>query len=278
MTIPRNDDNDVEPNVKKKGEITPFHKLFYLFKILGGFLMQDLYGEKSFNCPHCFVFAQQKWNQVIKQSDTIADHSGNPMLNEYYEIEKGAGITIYRDKVMLPNHVLAFCICQSCKKPSLWYKHNLVYPIQNAVEDPNSFMPEEVKVIYDEARSVLDLSPRASAALLRLGLEKLLPYLGAKKDNINQMIKQLVQERKVIGKLQEAMDTLRVVGNDAVHPGLIDLEGRDNRDVSLALFKILNFIVAETLESDETISELYSLIPEGPMKGIKDRENSKKTK
>lgn len=240
--------------------------------------MQDLYGKKSFNCPHCFVFAQQKWNQVRSQSETIVDSVGDRILNEYYEIEKGTGITHYRDRDMLPSSILAFCICQSCKKPSLWYKNSLVYPIQNAVEDPNPLMPPEVMEIYNEARSVLNLSPRSSAALLRLGLEKLLPYLGAKKGNINQMIKQLVQERKVIGKLQEAMDTLRVVGNDAVHPGLIDLEGRDNRDVSLALFKILNFIVAETLESDETINELYSLIPEGPMKGIKDRENFKKTK
>lgn len=42
-------------------------------------------------------------------------------------------------------------------------------------------MPLEVKVIYDEARAVLNISPRSSAALLRLGLEMLLPHLGAKK-------------------------------------------------------------------------------------------------
>lgn len=234
--------------------------------------MQDLYGKKTFKCPHCFVFAQQKWNQVREHAETIADSVGNRVLNEYYEIEKGTGITHYRDKVMLPNSVLAFCICQSCKKPSLWYKNSLVYPIQNAVEDPNPLMPPEVMEIYNEARSVLNLSPRSSAALLRLGLEILLPYLGADKAKINTMIQQLVEERKAIGRVQKAMDALRVIGNDAVHPGVIDLEGRDDKAVSLALFKITNFIVAETLGSDEMIEDLYSLLPERVKEGIKNRK------
>lgn len=238
----------------------------------------DLYGENSFVCPTCSVLAQQEWYQVVPREERRVNEYGFGETVNFYTVDDNVKVYYLEGEMLKEPNVLAFCQCQSCKKYSLWYDHELVYPFKNTVEDPNPFMPSEVKVIYNEARAVLNISPRSSAALLRLGLEMLLPHLGAKKENINEMIKQLVRERKVIGKLQQAMDTLRVVGNDAVHPRKIDLEGRDNKDVSLALFKIINFIVAETLESDETISELYSLIPEGAMKGIESREKSKNTK
>lgn len=139
-------------------------------------------------------------------------------------------------------------------------------------------MPEKVKEIYDEAAAVYDISPRSSAALLRLGLEILLPYLGADKAKINTMIQQLVEERKAIGRVQKAMDALRVIVNDAVHPGVIDLEGRDDKEVSLALFKITNYIVAETLGSDDMIEDLYSLLPGRVKEGIANRKILNKTK
>lgn len=90
------------------------------------------------------------------------------------------------------------------------------------------------------------------------------------------MIQQLVDERKAIGRVQKAMNSLRVIGNDAVHPGVIDFEGRDDKAVSLPLFKIINFIVAETLDSDDMIEDLYSLLPEKVKEGIEKRKVSNK--
>ena len=242
--------------------------------------MNDLYGEDSFVCPHCSVFAQQSWHQVQHNNDRSVDEYGMVSVNDDYMIKNGVDYIYHNDEYLNEVNVLAFCICHSCKKPSLWYDHKLAYPFKNTVyvEDPNVFMPSEVKELYDEAKAVLNLSPRSSAALLRLALEVLLPHLGAEKAKINTMIKQLVDERKVIGKLQQAMDSLRVIGNDAVHPGLIDSEDKDDKEVSLALFKVINFIVAETLESDKMIGDLYSLLPEKVIKGIEDRENPPKKK
>jgi len=238
----------------------------------------DLYGEKAFVCPNCSIHAQQVWHQVLFKRENFVDDLGYSKLHEYYKVEEGSGVFFQDGDYLRQTNTLAFCMCQSCKKPSLWYEHELVYPLKSIIEDPNPFMPTEVVALYDEARAVLNLSPRSSAALLRLALEILLPHLGAEKAKINTMIQQLVAERKVIGKLQQAMDGLRVIGNDAVHPGLIDSEGKDDREVSLTLFKVLNFIVAETLESDQMIGELYSLLPERVRKGIEDRGNSPKNK
>ena len=41
-------------------------------------------------------------------------------------------------------------------------------------------------------------------------------------------------------KIQKAIDLVRVVGNNAVHPGQINLD--DNSAIALKLFKIINMI------------------------------------
>ncbi|EZP58381.1 DUF4145 domain-containing protein [Exiguobacterium sp. RIT341] len=238
----------------------------------------DLYGERAFICPHCSIHAQQVWHQVLFKRENFVDDFGYNKLHEYYQVEEGSGVFFQDGDYLRQRNTLAFCMCQSCKKPSLWYDHELVYPFESIIDDPNPLMPLEVMEIYNEARSVLNLSPRSSAALLRLGLEILLPYLGAEKAKINTMIQQLVEERKAIGRVQKAMDALRVIGNDAVHPGVIDLEGRDDKEVSLALFKITNYIVAETLGSDDMIEDLYSLLPGKVKEGIENRKNPNNTK
>lgn len=230
------------------------------------------HGSEAFPCPLCSVYAQQSWYYVkIKETSHFPNSPSSKY--EYYSLE-----TDYDPFNPDREKGISFSVCKVCSKESLWLNEELVYPLENNIEDPNPLMPEEVKAIYDEARAVLNLSPRSSAALLRLGLEILLPHLGADKAKINTMIQQLVEERKAIGRVQKAMDALRVIGNDAVHPGVIDLEGRDNKEVSLALFKITNYIVAETLGSDDMIEDLYSLLPGRVKEGIENRKIPDKRK
>lgn len=237
--------------------------------------MKEFYGESSFVCPSCSVFAQQLWHQILFKSETALNQHGEVEVNQFYVIQEGIEKFFFEGEYIREDNVVAFCRCQSCKQYSLWSDQKLVYPQKSLIPEPRKLMPDDVKKLYQEASDVFVHSPRASVALLRLALEVLLPHLGATKGTINNMISQLVSERKAIGKIQEAMDTLRVIGNNAVHPGEIIFEDGDDEyqnQTAIALFKILNYIVVETLESDAMINNLYSQLPEKVLKGIDNRD------
>lgn len=223
------------------------------------------YNETAFNCPHCKAYTQQKWYQVTTKTYPANNYSGEEEHSSY-EIEENYRVKGFQG--------LAFSDCELCKKKSIWLERKMIYPVENIIENPKELMPEDVKKLYEEARSVFPFSSRASAALLRLALEILLPQLGAEKSSLNKMILQLVSEKKAIGRVRDAMDYLRLMGNEAVHPGVIDHGSEDDEYVSLALFKILNYIVSETLESDAMVDEVYSLLPEVIQEKIKSNRES----
>ena len=66
--------------------------------------------------------------------------------------------------------------------------------------------------------------------------------LGGKGGNLNQDIKDLVKGG-LSAKIQKALDICRVVGNNAVHPGKIDLN--DNPKIALNLFEMINVVSLE---------------------------------
>ncbi len=169
--------------------------------------------------------------------------------------------------------------CYHCERSVIWYLKDenpkIFFPREVAIP-PEENMPENVKEIYEEASLVLGDSPRASCALLRLALQELMKYLkeniqiynGLKNRNINEDIKEIInignfyQEQKE--SLEEAMNSIRLIGNKASHPSELDIN--DNSEIANILFEMINFIVGEIItkpkEREERLNKLKSAIGE----------------
>ena len=160
--------------------------------------------------------------------------------------------------------------CSTCGEISLWVNKEIVYPRQTPIAPQNEDMEQEIQDLYIEASNIVVDSPKGATALLRLALQLLLKQLGKSGKNINNDIKELVSEG-LSPKIQQALDLLRVVGNNAVHPGQIDIE--DGRDIALKLFHVLNFIADEMITKPKELDLLYAdVVPEETKKHIDERD------
>jgi hypothetical protein len=118
------------------------------------------------------------------------------------------------------------------------------------------------------------LSPRGAAALLRLCIQKLCAFLGQKGRNIDDDIGSLVQ-KGLNPLVQKSLDIVRVIGNEAVHPGVIDLN--DDRDTANKLFDLVNAIADQMITHPKTVRMLYEKLPENKRKAIENRNKAPKT-
>ncbi len=134
---------------------------------------------------------------------------------------------------------------------------------------PSSDMPEAIAGDYDEAREIVNRSPRAAAALLRLAVQKLCKKLGQPGNNINDDIAALVAAG-LNPAVQRALDSVRVIGNNAVHPGQIDLN--DDPSTALALFGLVNFIVEQMITRPKELDAIYQSLPQAQLDAIAKRD------
>jgi hypothetical protein len=132
-------------------------------------------------------------------------------------------------------------------------------------------MPADCLVDFEEARAIYSKSPRGSAALLRLCVQKLMPHLGEKGENLNGDIAALVAKGLHVG-VQMALDACRVIGNNAVHPGEMALT--DTPEIALELFKTVNFIVDDQIRRPAEIAALYGKLPPGAIEKIEKRDGA----
>ena len=69
--------------------------------------------------------------------------------------------------------------------------------------------------------------------------------------------------------VQKSLDVVRVVGNEAVHPGSIDL--RDDRDTALQLLNLVNLIADQMITHPKAVHSMYEMLPEGKRAAIEQR-------
>lgn len=196
--------------------------------------------SKSFTCPHCGTIAMQSWWHV-----------------DWYGMR--------RDSSTDPIRVGR---CEHCYKQTLWINNIMYHPDTGNAPFPNSEMPQEVLKLYLEASSIHNKSPRGAAALLRLSIQILCKELGESGKNINNDIANLVK-KGLPEIVQQSLDIVRVTGNDAVHPGLIDT---DNQETVTKLFELINIIIEYMIALPKKVSGLYSSLPSDKVQAINDRD------
>ncbi len=204
-------------------------------------------GTRAFTCPNCTAYAAQSWHYP-KHRVNVSD--------AFYE-------------ALAP---LCASRCSHCGKACIWWGRTLVVPAVSGQVLPHPEMPDDIRNDFEEARSIANKSPRSAAALLRLCIQKLCKALGEPGEDINTDISSLVQ-KGLPPQLQQTLDIVRVVGNEQVHPGTLDV--RDDPEIVTKLFQLVNLIVEERIARPRAIQDLYMRLPESKRKAIETRDKTR---
>ncbi|MBV6304924.1 DUF4145 domain-containing protein [Candidimonas humi] len=198
---------------------------------------------KGFTCPLCHAYAQIGWSTLS------AGGSWTPFL---------------------------ISMCAHCKGRMVWLANKdetdgrLIFPSTSTAPPRHPDLPEICHADYDEAKDVVDRSPRGAGALLRLCLEKLCAHLtGTPNKSINENIASLVAGG-LPARIQQSLDYLRVIGNCAVHPGNIDLN--DSPEMVHSMFELINIIVENQITQPRAIEALYGQLPAGAREAVEKRD------
>ena len=105
--------------------------------------------------------------------------------------------------------------------------------------------------------------------MLRLVIQKICIHLGEPGKEINKDIGSLVK-KGLSPKIQKALDIVRVVGNESVHPGQIDLS--DDPATTAKLFELINIIADTMITQPKEIDKLFDSLPEGKKEAIQKRD------
>lgn len=253
--------------------------------------------EAAFSCPHCGSLTTQYWFELLLSA--VADSQRVPHLArqmtdaEQKELFDDAQIDeafreqlkrrytqaisgrpfrenhsgVYLEKRLGNVHVST---CYACKESALWLHDRLIFPVRGSAPLPNPDMPSDVLADYEEADRILNASPRGAAALLRLSIQKLCKHIGGSGKNIDDDIATFVKAGLPV-RIQQSLDIVRVVGNNAVHPGQIDLT--DDHEAAEKLFGLVNLIVQDRISSPKAVEQMYGSLPENSRKAIDKRDS-----
>jgi len=162
--------------------------------------------------------------------------------------------------------------CFSCREVSVWFADSVAHPPLRHGVEPNADLPPDIVRDYEEARSIVRLSPRGAAALLRLAIQKLCVHLGESGEKLDVDIASLVKKGLDV-RVQKALDIVRVIGNESVHAGQMDL--RDDPGTATKLFDLVNLIADIMISQPKHVADIYGALPASKLAGIAERDKPK---
>ena len=223
--------------------------------------------DRSYTCPHCgtktgfAIFPVAEALDPNISIDTILDpstgidktrlrvtgHPSNPGGSAYIQY-----------------HQLRFVSrCFSCGKHCYWEGGELAFPRRTGIL-PSPDMPDNAKEVFEEAQTIIGLSPRAACALLRVCLERIVDWYGENEkvtgfDKSDKLYKK-IQTIGISPAFQLICKACRLAGNEHAHSGEIDLTGEDSYEIAEAMSRMINSLVNTWItplrESEEVLQRL----------------------
>lgn len=169
-------------------------------------------------CPHCNVqiFPQNKITDIDSTGFDLSDEDYIIYENHYFSVNSA--------------------VCPACKRIIIDLKHEIsntldstgefnkvqiqrIYPISSLRSCPKEVDNPQITQDFIEASSVLNISPKASAALSRRCLQNLLrEKAGVTKKDLSKEIQEVIDSRTLPSYLSDSIDAIRNIGNYAAHP------------------------------------------------------------
>lgn len=210
------------------------------------------YKKQAFSCPNWWAIAKQDWSYL----------------------ERGEEMWIVTKSK-----------CHNCDKLWIWFTDStiryqwyydwddedfqMIYPKKISVPLPNEDLEDDIKNDYLEAANILNDSPRWAGALLRFALQNLMIQLWEEWKNINDDIWELVK-KWLNPTIQKALDSVRIIWNEAVHPWELDL--KDDVETVTKIFWLINVIANALISIPKQIEEDYWTLPESKIEWVKNRD------
>lgn len=219
----------------------------------------------GFQCPYCNQFMTIDDITVSHRYPSFSSSTGYDPMNEVGHQYNSSclGITFYR--------------CPNCNKITVEAKgygkdvndiNMQIKPLSKAKQYPD-YIPKSIRQDYEEACSIVSLSPKASATLSRRCLQGMIrDFWKISKSNLYLEIDAL--KDKIPSDLWSSLDALRQLGNIGAHMEkdtnvIIDI---DTNEASI-LISLIELLMKEWYINREERTRLFST--------IKDTNNAKQS-
>jgi hypothetical protein len=211
--------------------LRPIVNIFHYFeraslhKIQGAFPKRDPYKNSTWKSLVELAFGQSIGGTMQCPHCRVEVHED---LYDTWIYKFDAHLVARSTKGLISNFKIGSMECPACEKAILQLEVRplnakgpgpfLIYPRERSRPTARPEVPDDLAEDFNEAGAVLDLSPKASAALSRRCLQGILRQNGYPQYDLAKAIEAILADNKLPSWLAGNLDSIRTVGNFAAHP------------------------------------------------------------